>query len=318
MELENAGQIIRDMDAKNIASQSFKEFAGEPAPTSTGGSPKMDPELSAVTIEAGKAKMAAEVRESIEGMQALAGGKEIRQVVNQAAGEKPTQQQVMLAREDGRLVGASFEEQYRLARIYCASGLLPSHFNTPEKIFTALQFAYELGIKPVTGLRQICIINGTPSLWGDLPLSLCYAGGKVAYFEEWLIDAKGERICPEAKNLDADPTGAVCKARRKDTGISREAFFTKKDAERAKLWGKSGPWSLYTSRMLQMKARSRCLKDLFPDVLNGISIAEYDYDVIPEDNGERPVNTTGAARLNEKFGKREPDTFAAEGKAIDG
>jgi hypothetical protein len=34
--------------------------------------------------------------------------------------------------------------------------------------------------------------------------------------------------------------------------------------------------------MYQMRARSQALKDVFPDVLSGVSIAEYDYNVLPE------------------------------------
>ena len=46
------------------------------------------------------------------------------------------------------------------------------------------------------------------------------------------------------------------------------------DAQKAGLQGKSGPWSQYPKRMRQMRARAFALRDVFPDVLRGMPIAE--------------------------------------------
>jgi hypothetical protein len=46
------------------------------------------------------------------------------------------------------------------------------------------------------------------------------------------------------------------------------------DAKRASLWGKSGPWTQYPKRMLQLRARGFALRDAFPDILRGLVTAE--------------------------------------------
>jgi hypothetical protein len=46
------------------------------------------------------------------------------------------------------------------------------------------------------------------------------------------------------------------------------------DAKAAGLLGKQGPWSQYPKRMRQMRARGFALRDVFPDVLKGMPVAE--------------------------------------------
>jgi len=52
-------------------------------------------------------------------------------------------------------------------------------------------------------------------------------------------------------------------------------------AKTAGLLGKQGPWTQYPRRMMQMRARSWALRDVFPDVLRGMPIAEDIMDIEP-------------------------------------
>ena len=54
------------------------------------------------------------------------------------------------------------------------------------------------------------------------------------------------------------------------------------DAKRAGLYGKQGPWQQYPKRMLQMRARAWALRDVFPDVLRGVHVAEEAQDLPAE------------------------------------
>lgn len=69
--------------------------------------------------------------------------------------------------------------------------------------------------------------------------------------------------------------------------------FSVKDAKRAGLWGKSGPWSTYPDRMLTMRARSWALRDEFADILKGIIAAEEAQDY-PSEQGQVTGNTDDA------------------------
>ena len=73
---------------------------------------------------------------------------------------------------------------------------------------------------------------------------------------------------------DGDQMVAICEAKRRGDTEPVISRFSMADAKRAGLAGKSGPWSQYPRRMLQMRARGFCLRDAFPDILRGVITAE--------------------------------------------
>ena len=184
--------------------------------------------------------------------------------------------------ESGILKPRNIEEAFRLAKAYVMSGILPERYKTAESVLTAMQFALELGLKPLTAMRQIAVVKGTPCLFGDLPLSLCYSSGKMEGIKESLLDKNGLEISLANKNLTAEVYAALCIVKRKGDPEPLEAFFTMDDAVRAGLTN-SPTWKSYPKRMLRYRARSQALKDKFPDALNGISIAEYDHNTTSEE-----------------------------------
>lgn len=210
------------------------------------------------------------------------------------------------AEEGGRIVGASLEEQWRLARIFCASKLVPKAFDSPEKVFTAVQFALQLGLKnPLVALRNICVVNGIPNIWGDLPLSLVLQSGQLKRISEFIFDKEGKPISLENKNLSADPFGASCTVER--AGFDPlTTYFTMEDAKKACLLGKD-TWKGYPKRMMQMRARTQALKDRFPDVLGGVPVAEYDSHIDPgsydRTEAGAEIRTDAGSRLNQSFAK---------------
>jgi hypothetical protein len=183
--------------------------------------------------------------------------------------------------ESGVLKPRNIDEAYRLAKAYVMSGILPERYKTAESVLTAMQFALELGLKPLTAMRQIAVVKGTPCLFGDLPLSLCYSSGKLEAIKEVWLDKDGREINLANKNLTAQAYAAFCVVKRKGDPEPLEAFFTMDDAQNAGLLN-SPTWKAYPKRMLRYRARSQALKDKFPDCLNGISIAEYDQNTVEE------------------------------------
>jgi hypothetical protein len=183
------------------------------------------------------------------------------------------------------LVPKNHEEMMKVVRVYHRSGMLPAHLNSPEKILTAMQFGSELGLKPLISLRQIAVVNGTPCVYGDLPLSLVQQSGKLEAFKEEEFDKNYNIICFENKNLGEEVFGVKCFVRRNDSQ-EKETYFTLIDAKRAGLLtdntNSNKPWVKYTRYMLKYRARAQALKDIFPDALNGIAIAEYDFNEKPD------------------------------------
>lgn len=188
------------------------------------------------------------------------------------------------AEEGGQLIGSSFDQQLQVAKIFSQSKMMPAAFDDPAKVFVGLQLCYELGLKPITSMRNIYIINGTPNLFGDTPLAMVRASGKMRSFKEKILDKDYNEICLDNKNLHAEPYVGFCRTERSDDGTVVETTFTIADADKAGLRNKpEKPWVKYPRRMLQMRARGQNLKDNFTDVLMGVAIGEYDHNTIVEE-----------------------------------
>ncbi len=199
--------------------------------------------------------------------------------------------EIISANDDGVLVPRTIDDSYRLAKYFHLSGMLPQRYNSPEMIMTAMQFACELKLKPLTALRQIAVIKGTPSIYGDLPLAICYASGMVEWIKEVYIDLNGKEISLANGNILAQVYGSATQVKRKNDPEIGEGLFTIPEATNAGLMG-SDVWKKYTKIMLRYRARAQALKGKFPDALNGVSIAEYDFaDPGDIENGEPPKNT---------------------------
>ena len=129
-------------------------------------------------------------------------------------------------------------------------------------LVVAMMKAMSIGKDPSWALEFIYVINNKPTLFGDGPLTLANESGLIEYFEE-----------TPAKEGEDNPT-ATCILKRKDRDKIYKFSFTKKMAERAKLWGKPGPWTKYPDRMLQLRARARLLRDAVPEALGGFQVRE--------------------------------------------
>jgi hypothetical protein len=141
--------------------------------------------------------------------------------------------------------------------------------------------------------RIVAVINGKPSIWGDMALALVRKHP----------DCEGV-----VETFDESTKTARCEVRRRGQAEPIVALFSIEDAKRAGLAGKSGPWKQYPKRMLQMRARGFALRDSFPDALKGVITAEEAMDY-PE---PRKVTATAtkprgvAAALEAVEAKAEP------------
>ena len=119
-------------------------------------------------------------------------------------------------------------------------------------------------------LQSIAVVNGRPSIFGDAALAVVKASPVCEYVTE-AIEGEGEQMA------------AICTAKRRGYPTPTVVKFTVADAKKANLWGKTGPWTQYPKRMLQMRARGFALRDAFPDALRGMVTAEeaQDYPTTP-------------------------------------
>jgi hypothetical protein len=184
----------------------------------------------------------------------------------------------MIVSQPRGLALVTMQDYATFGRMAANSSFVPKDFRgRPEDCALAAQYGGELGLGPMQSLQCIAVVNGRPTVWGDMALAL----------------VRGSSVClgvEEGVEGEGDARAAYCHVHRKGEKPQRRTFSVA-DAKRAKLWGKTGPWTDYPDRMLQMRARGFALRDVFPDVLRGIVTREEaaDYQTV-EQAAPRPVN----------------------------
>jgi hypothetical protein len=146
------------------------------------------------------------------------------------------------------------------AKEFFDSGMIKKCYTNASQVLFAIELGYSVGFTPVVALLNISIINGAPGISADAQLAIARNSGELEFFEE--------KFEGEGDNLKA-----TCTIKRK--GFSAHVReFSVADAKKAKLWGRAGPWVDYStltqSRMLQMRARTFCIRDQFGDYLLGL------------------------------------------------
>lgn len=190
---------------------------------------------------------------------------------------------------------------------------LPKHLKTVPEVLSAWNYAAQLNLPPQVSLRNIAVIEGTPSLFGDLPLALVQRHPDFVFYEEFTIDKDYNRICFENKNLNADIFGGVVKLQRKGMAQPQTFSFTMEDAKRAGLLGRNNPWKTYPQIMVVRRARIIAIRALFADAISGAAIAE-DFGNAPD---LQPMRDVGGSSETEKFNQRYGDVVP-EGEASQG
>ncbi len=158
----------------------------------------------------------------------------------------------------------TFDQALTFSNYLADSDLVPKDFKgKPGNCLIAMQWGAELGLKPLQALQNLAIINGRPALWGDAVIAL----------------VRSSPLCEFVIETD-DGQVATCRVKRRGEPEQVRTFGVD-DAKTAGLLGKGGPWTQYPKRMRQMRARAFALRDVFPDVLRGLPVAEELMDMPP-------------------------------------
>jgi hypothetical protein len=157
----------------------------------------------------------------------------------------------------------------KFSDILASSTMVPRDFQgKPGNVLVAIQWGREVGLGPLQALQNIAVINGRPSIWGDAAIAL----------------VRGHPDClsvQEGVEGEGDARQGWCEVTRRGEAPQRRTFSVA-DAKRAGLWGKSGPWTQYPDRMLQLRARGFAIRDVFPDALRGVMTREEAEDMPAE------------------------------------
>ncbi len=193
------------------------------------------------------------------------------------------------------LTPQNIDEALRLAEIMAKASIIPKDYQgNPGNILVGIQWGAELGLPPLQALQSIAVINGRPAMWGDAVIALVRGSGLM-----------------ESMHEDIGDTSATCTVKRRGEEAESRTFSLE-DAKKAGLLGKQGPWSQYQKRMLQMRARAWALRDVFPDVLRGVHVAEEAQDIPPERSMgpaevvPMPASSSRTESVKAKLASRQP------------
>ncbi len=163
-----------------------------------------------------------------------------------------------------------------LAERICRTDFVPPAFRgKPEATLAAMLTGDELGIKPMTALQKIHVIDGRPGLASELMRALILQQGH----ELWVEEKTATRV-----------TIAGC--RRGSDRVSR-VTWTADDVKRAGLGGRTNHQK-FPRAMLTARATAELARDIFPDVIGGLYAVEELQDGFIESDVAEVVEDTPA------------------------
>ena len=204
------------------------------------------------------------------------------------------------------IVPQTLDEMWRVSTLVMRAGMAPAALTakkSPEEaqssVAIAIMAGAELGLPPLVALRSFTVINGRPALYGDGLINVVRRSKKATLIKTGFLRAASDKMlvaigvdAEVAANLPKDVdarTVGFCQAKRIE-GEEKTEIFSIADAKRAGLWDErekvkkknyktneyyeainDSPWHRYPQRMLSWRAAGYCLRDLFADVLGGIT-----------------------------------------------
>jgi hypothetical protein len=239
---------------------------------------------------------------------------------------EPTKKGSAIAIRDGETALSPADHNQLLAIIdrLIEAKAVPKHLENRFQVLAAWNFAAQLKLPPQPSLRNIAVIEGNPSLFGDLPLSLVQAHKDFVFYREYLLAEDYREICIINQNLSVPIFAGVVEIQRKGMKKPEQYTFTVDDAVTAGLvkfnekekryagirrdgsFKTSSPWTNYFGTMMIRRARGKGVKAHFADALCGAGIAEYDFHVAPDlenvrdvTNDERPHSPEFASKIDD-------------------
>lgn len=202
--------------------------------------------------------------------------------------------------QDGSALPVNMDQMRTMATVWIQGGGVPKAYKNWQQVVAGLSFARGMGLPiDVSSLKNIAVINGNPSLFGDLPKKLAEETGELEYFDEYLIDKDKNRIefIEDWNSIYA----SVCEIQRK--GKKKKKFtFTRFQAEKG-IKGIKAIWDGYFDVMMLRKVRARALNSEFTSELGGRPIVEYDNHFAPDAPGmeEKMKDVTNSASSDVDF-----------------
>ncbi|WP_410652079.1 hypothetical protein [Amycolatopsis sp. cmx-4-54] len=223
----------------------------------------------------------------------------------------PAEQKVVVP-----LVGqlTDLDQAYRYSAALAQSSLLPKDLiGKPSNVLAIILYGQQLALTPMQSIQSIYVVNGRPSMSGQLWLSKVREAGHKAFVP--CADC-GEANGDHAKNAlghrykpDHDPHHCTVTIVRGDDGETHTETFTWDEAVAAKLTNKD-VWKSYPKRMLLWRAVSNCATIICPEVALGFG------DEVDESELAKPTLGQVVAEREDRAAEQRAET-APEAEVVD-
>jgi hypothetical protein len=187
------------------------------------------------------------------------------------------------SRQQFDLSPQTFEQALTFSEYLAASDMVPKAYRgKPGDCLIAMQWGYEVGLKPLQALQSIATINGKPGVFGDAGKAILLAAGCIIEEDDIAIVEKNTR--------------ARCKITRPGRPPV-ERTFSLENAKTAGLWNKEGPWRSYPWRQMAWRAFWFAARDAASDLLRGLPGVEevVDMTATPTERHMGPAEVVPAA-----------------------
>jgi hypothetical protein len=159
----------------------------------------------------------------------------------------------------------TFEQALTFANYLAESEMVPKNFRgKPGDCLIAMQWGYDVGLKPLQALQNIAVINGKPGLYGDAGKAVLLAAGCIIEEDDIAIVEKNARGRCKITRPGRPPT---------------ERTYSLENAKTAGLWNKEGPWRTAPWRQMAWRAFWFAARDAAADLLKGLPGAEEVLDI---------------------------------------
>lgn len=139
-----------------------------------------------------------------------------------------------------------------------AVGVVPTSIKTKEQAVAIMMAGWELGLRPMTALRHVYVVNGKTEVETRAMVGI--------------IKSRRPDITFAWPEYTAE--AVTCVVRRPGQPETR-VRYTKADATASGQLAKGGPWKSYTRDMLYAAATKRACRLACPDIINGIETSMH-------------------------------------------
>lgn len=181
---------------------------------------------------------------------------------------------------------------HQIAKALCTTSFVPRHFaGKPDEAAAALMLGDELGLSPVSALRSIFVIGGTPGM---------YARTMVA-----LVQSRGHEVWTET---DTPTKVVVCGKRAGSDRVERSEWTI--DRARRAGYTNNKKYETDPQAMLYARAASDVCRRIAADVLSGIPHSVEELETVEAEKPTRKVQrkTERPAPAEPEFDERPAST----------